>query len=106
MKTVSLAYEIAVEHGYQGSESDWLKSLSGKDGKSAYQIAVEYGYTGTEEEWLASLHGKDGKNGTNGKDGANGTNGVGVKNAYVNSNKHLILVLDNDNEIDAGYVGR
>lgn len=99
------AYEIAVEHGYQGSESDWLKSLSGKDGKSAYQIAVEYGYTGTEEEWLASLHGKDGKNGTNGKDGANGTNGVGVKNAYVNSNKHLILVLDNGNEIDAGYVG-
>ena len=30
------------------------------DGKSAYEIAVEHGYVGTEEEWLASLHGKDG----------------------------------------------
>ena len=32
----------------------------GLDGKSAYEIAVDHGYVGTEEEWLASLHGKDG----------------------------------------------
>lgn len=32
----------------------------GLDGKSAYEIAVEHGYIGTEEEWLASLNGKDG----------------------------------------------
>lgn len=32
----------------------------GADGKSAYEIAVEHGYVGTETEWLASLHGKDG----------------------------------------------
>ncbi len=32
----------------------------GLDGKSAYEIAVEHGYVGTEAEWLASLHGKDG----------------------------------------------
>ena len=32
----------------------------GLDGKSAYQIAVDHGYIGTEEEWLTSLHGKDG----------------------------------------------
>ena len=32
----------------------------GLDGKSAYEIAVDHGYSGTEEEWLASLHGKDG----------------------------------------------
>jgi hypothetical protein len=31
----------------------------GLDGKSAYEIAVEHGFVGTEEEWLASLHGKD-----------------------------------------------
>ena len=35
----------------------------GLDGKSAYEIAVEHGYVGTEEQWLASLHGKDGKDG-------------------------------------------
>lgn len=29
-------------------------------GYSAYQIAVQHGYEGTEEEWLESLHGKDG----------------------------------------------
>ena len=27
----------------------------GIDGKSAYELAVEHGYTGTEEEWLDSL---------------------------------------------------
>ena len=32
----------------------------GLDGKSAYEIAVEHGYVGTEEEWLESLKGRDG----------------------------------------------
>lgn len=35
-------------------------ALKGEDGKSAYQIAVEHGFVGTEEEWIASLKGKDG----------------------------------------------
>ena len=30
----------------------------GADGKSAYEIAVEHGYVGTETEWLASLKGE------------------------------------------------
>lgn len=30
----------------------------GKDGKSAYLIAKEHGFTGTEQEWLESLKGK------------------------------------------------
>ena len=57
----------------------------GEDGKNAYQLAVEAGYEGSETEWLASLKGKDGKdgtngiNGTNGKDGKDGTNGVDGK---------------------------
>ena len=33
----------------------------GLDGKSAYEIAVEHGYVGTEEEWLASLKGEPGE---------------------------------------------
>lgn len=32
----------------------------GLDGRSAYEIACEHGYVGTEEEWLESLKGKDG----------------------------------------------
>ena len=48
----------------------------GKDGKSAYEIAVEHGFVGTETEWLESLKGVDGKDGVNGKDGCDGRNGV------------------------------
>ena len=34
--------------------------IDGTDGKSAYIIAVEHGFSGTENEWLQSLKGKDG----------------------------------------------
>jgi len=51
-------------------------SEKGKDGKSAYEIAVEHGFVGTEAEWLESLKGVDGKDGVNGKDGCDGRNGV------------------------------
>lgn len=37
---------------------------SGADGLSAYEIAVEHGFVGTEEEWLASLQGPPGPPGS------------------------------------------
>ena len=37
--------------------------------------------------------------------GAQGEPGVGIANAYINSDVHLILVLTNGTTIDAGYVG-
>ena len=58
---------IAITAGMNGKD--------GKDGKSAYQIAVENGFEGSETEWLASLKGADGRNGIDGKNGTNGTNG-------------------------------
>lgn len=51
------AYDIAVENGFVGTESEWLESLKGK---SAYDIAVENGFVGTESEWLESLKGASG----------------------------------------------
>lgn len=51
-------------------------SEKGKDGKSAFEIAVEHGFVGTEAEWLKSLKGVDGKDGVNGKNGCDGRNGV------------------------------
>lgn len=61
------AYEIAVKHGYTGTEEEWIKSLTpkggeggGANGKSAYELAVADGYQGTLQEWLKSLVGKDG----------------------------------------------
>ena len=41
-------------------------------GKSAYEVAVENGFSGTETEWLASLKGATGAPGANGKDGEDG----------------------------------
>ena len=87
------AYEIAVQHGYSGSETAWLESLHGADGakgdpgatgaagkdgaagKSAYQIAVASGFDGTEQAWLASLKGEKGDKGDTGAAGAKGEKG-------------------------------
>lgn len=38
----------------------------GEDGASAYEIAVEHGFEGSEAEWLESLHGSDGQDGKDG----------------------------------------
>ena len=43
------------EQGVQG-----VPGTDGADGASAYDIAVVHGFIGTEEEWIASLHGQDG----------------------------------------------
>ena len=88
------AYQIAVEQGYQGSESDWLSSLKGDkgekgntgakgnpgqdgaDGKSAYAIAVEHGYEDSEDKWLLSLKGEKGDTGERGEKGDTGDRGL------------------------------
>ena len=43
-----------------------LGSGTGTAGKSAYEIAVDNGFIGTETEWLKSLKGSDGDKGDNG----------------------------------------
>lgn len=43
------AYDLAVDYGYVGTESMWLKSLQGL---TAYDVAVTNGYKGTKTEWL------------------------------------------------------
>lgn len=97
------AFEIAVENGFVGTETDWLESLKGADGrdgmngsdgidgqpgkdgrdgadgtngKSAFEIAVEKGFIGTETDWLESLKGKDGAVGPQGEQGPPGKDGV------------------------------
>lgn len=44
-------------------------------GKSAYEIAVIHGFVGTEEEWLASLKGETGSAGPQGEQGPRGLTG-------------------------------
>lgn len=44
-------------------------------GKSAYAIAVAHGFQGTEQEWLNSLRGPQGPKGEPGRNGVDGING-------------------------------
>lgn len=48
---------------------------SGSDGKSAYQIALDNGFEGTETEWLESLKGVQGDKGDTGPTGPAGPQG-------------------------------
>ena len=106
---------------------------SGKDGKSAYEIAVEHGFVGTEEEWLASLQGAvgaqgekgdkgdkgdtgaqgekgdkgdkgdtgaQGQKGDTGSQGATGATGVGIKSVEFDENGLLIITLTDGTVLD------
>ncbi|WP_422659110.1 collagen-like protein [Paenibacillus sp. EC2-1] len=50
-------------------------SSEGIAGLSAYEVAVEHGFTGTEEEWLISLIGPAGEAGPQGDKGETGPQG-------------------------------
>lgn len=79
-------------------------------GKSAYEIAVEHGFEGTEAEWLESLKGKDGADGAPGKDGEDGTDGapgadgLSVTEALINSKGELMIVFSNGKTVNLGVV--
>ena len=45
---------------------------NGIDGKSAYQIALDNGFVGSQTEWLESLKGQNGSNGIDGTNGQDG----------------------------------
>ena len=36
------AYDIAVENGFKGTETEWLESLKGKDGESLHILDIYY----------------------------------------------------------------
>ena len=67
-------YYYDINDTYSSDEIDeMINNISvGLAGKSAYQIAVDNGFSGTESEWLATLKGSDGADGTDGAPGANG----------------------------------
>ena len=51
------------------------KGDRGEKGLNPYEFAVMFGFLGTETEYLDSLKGADGRNGLDGKDGTNGVDG-------------------------------
>ena len=55
-------YERAKElQGFDGTEVDYLNSLHGAPGESIYDIAVRRGFVGSEQTYLESQKGRDGK---------------------------------------------
>ena len=62
VQTIDLTFEGAI--------------AKGADGRSAYQVAVDNGYEGTETEWLASLKGERGEKGEQGQPGERGPQGA------------------------------
>lgn len=102
------AYDIAVDNGFNGTESEWLTSLQGADGAqgiqgakgdtgaqgiqgvagqdgaagaTAYEVWLSAGNTGSEAEYIASLKGADGVAGQDGADGASAYE-VAVANGF------------------------
>lgn len=55
--------------------TDGAAGRDGENGASAYEIAVQHGYSGSETAWLESLNGADGAKGDTGAAGAKGEKG-------------------------------
>lgn len=60
-------------------------SKGGTNGKSAYDIAVDNGFIGTESEWLTSLKGEKGAKGEPGVNGNDGVTPVRGKDYWTES---------------------
>ncbi len=74
------------------------KGDSGSDGKNGANGSN--GLNG--KDGSNGADGIDGKDGKDGKAGTNGKDGVGVVDAEIAFDDHLVLKLSNGNEIDAG----
>lgn len=83
---------IAVARKYTDETVEGAGAIKGK---SAYQIAVDHGFVGTEEEWLASLQGEDGEPGPQGDPGPPGPEGPpgagGVDFTYDAEEENVIV---------------
>lgn len=69
------AYEIAVAHGYKGTESEWLESLKGLQGPQGEPglKGDPFRYEDFTPEQLKALKGPKGDKGEDGRDGASAT---------------------------------
>ena len=86
------AYEIAVEHGFVGTETEWLESLKGVDGKDG--VNGKDGCDG--RNGVDGLPGKDGKNGADGLPGRDGIDGIDGKSAYIIAVEHGFSGTENE----------
>lgn len=102
------AFEIAVENGFVGTESEWLESLRGKDGAVGPQ--GEQGSPGADGQ--PGKNGEQGSPGVDGRDGLDGTNGksafeIAVENGFVGTEAEWLESLKGKDGADGkdGAVG-
>lgn len=74
--SISAEQALAASKKYTEESLEGAGALKGDPGKSAYEVAVENGYSGTETEWLASLVGPQGQRGATGPQGMQGERGL------------------------------
>lgn len=127
------AYELAVEHGFKGTEQEWLASLRGKDGvdgKDGYTpikgkdyfdgapgkdgvdgkdgIDGKDGYTPVKgKDYFDGKDGKDGapgKDGLPGKDGADGKDGVGIEDIHFNADNEMVISMTDSSTKNLGKI--
>ena len=102
------AFEIAVENGFVGTETEWLESLKGKDGAVGAQ--GEQGPPGADGQ--PGKNGEQGSPGVDGRDGLDGTNGksafeIAVENGFVGTEAEWLESLKGKDGADGkdGAVG-
>ena len=93
-------YYYDINDTYSSDEIDeMINNISvGSAGKSAYQIAVDNGFVGTESEWLATLKGSDGADGTDGAPGADGIgiSKIDFNSSTVDGGNNVITITKTD----------
>ena len=99
------AYEIAKEHGFKGTEEEWLESLKGEVGpQGPAGEKGEQGEVGPQGPvGPAGEKGEQGEVGPQGPQGIQGEDGVGVESMLVDEG-HLYVTLTNGKLIDAGEI--
>ena len=80
-------YQLAVKHGFQGTEEEYLDSLHGAPGKDLYQAAVERGYKGSFDDFLEQQKGAPGAPGKSNYELAKEDGFTGTLTAYLASLK-------------------
>ena len=80
-------YQLAVKHGYQGTEEEYLDSLHGAPGKDLYQAAVERGYKGSFDDFLDKQKGAPGSPGKSNYELAQEDGFTGTLTEYLASKK-------------------
>lgn len=89
--SVERLYVLAQENGFDGTLEDFIAMFKGEQGEQG-------------EKGEQGVKGEKGDTGEQGEKGEKGSDGNGIKSAYIDNRGHLILVLSDGTEIDAGKV--